>query len=174
VASTNRIVELRQKVVDFLQTGSPCDLSNIPGVSQKKLDAIVDLRPYSSWEDLKAKFSDNRGLSTELLNNCVGTLKGRECVEKLMTLCHQISSDLGMKVSNLKEQSQPKILNSELKLSHYQLIGLNWLVLMFKRKLNAILADEMGLGKTIQVIALLAYLREECKIHGKHLIIVPA
>ena len=32
----------------------------------------------------------------------------------------------------------------------------------------------MGLGKTIQVIALLAYLREECNIYGPHLIVVPS
>ncbi len=33
----------------------------------------------------------------------------------------------------------------------YQHIGLDWLVTIYKKKLNGILADEMGLGKTIQV-----------------------
>ena len=42
----------------------------------------------------------------------------------------------------------------------YQMIGLNWLVLMHKESLNGILADEMGLGKTIQSIAFLAHLKE--------------
>ncbi len=43
----------------------------------------------------------------------------------------------------------------------YQMIGLNWLVLMHKQSLNGILADEMGLGKTIQTIAFLAHLKEK-------------
>jgi hypothetical protein len=36
-------------------------------------------------------------------------------------------------------------------LREYQHIGLDWLVSLYRKKLNGILADEMGLGKTIQV-----------------------
>lgn len=66
-------------------------------------------------------------------------------------------------------------LSNRLSLSKYQLIGLNWLALMRSESLNSILADEMGLGKTIQVIAFLAYLKEnELAMAGyPHLIIVP-
>lgn len=46
-------------------------------------------------------------------------------------------------------------------LREYQHIGLDWLVTIYKKKLNGILADEMGLGKTIQAISLLAYLAAE-------------
>ena len=42
----------------------------------------------------------------------------------------------------------------------YQMVGLNWLVLMHKQSLNGILADEMGLGKTIQAISFIAHLKE--------------
>ena len=45
-------------------------------------------------------------------------------------------------------------------MKNYQMIGLNWLVLMHRQSLNGILADEMGLGKTIQSIAFLAHLKE--------------
>lgn len=63
-----------------------------------------------------------------------------------------------------------------LKLSNYQLLGLNWLAVMRSRNLNSILADEMGLGKTIQVIAFLAYLKEnDLVLPGyPHLVIVPS
>lgn len=63
-----------------------------------------------------------------------------------------------------------------MKLSGYQLLGLNWLALMRSRSLNSILADEMGLGKTIQVIAFLAYLKEnELVLPGyPHLVVVPS
>ena len=59
-----------------------------------------------------------------------------------------------------------------LKLKPYQLIGLNWLCLMHKEKINGILADEMGLGKTCQTISFLAHLFETNK-KLMHLIIVP-
>ena len=60
-----------------------------------------------------------------------------------------------------------------MKLSGYQVIGLNWLVLMHKQGLNGVLADEMGLGKTIQAISFLAYLLEAGH-QGPHLIVVPS
>lgn len=61
-----------------------------------------------------------------------------------------------------------------LKLAPYQMVGLNWLVVMHRQKVNGILADEMGLGKTVQVIAFLAYLKETNQVTGTHLIVVPA
>merc|ERR1719383_834030 len=75
--------------------------------------------------------------------------------------------------SRLELQDQPKLLNQDLTLTPYQMIGLNWLVLMHKQSLNGILADEMGLGKTIQTIAFLAHLKESGD-EGPHLIIVPS
>lgn len=61
-----------------------------------------------------------------------------------------------------------------LHLADYQVIGLNWLTVMHKQEMNGILADEMGLGKTIQVIAFLAYLKENSLSKGAHLIVVPS
>lgn len=58
-------------------------------------------------------------------------------------------------------------------LREYQHIGLDWLVTIYKKRLNGILADEMGLGKTIQAISLLAYLACEEGVWGPHLIVVP-
>ena len=51
-------------------------------------------------------------------------------------------------------------------------MGINWLALLFERKLSCILADDMGLGKTCQVVAFLAHLLEK-GIKGPHLVIVP-
>lgn len=45
---------------------------------------------------------------------------------------------------------------------------------MHNQRMNGILADEMGLGKTIQVIAFLAYLKENKLAKGAHLIVVPS
>lgn len=62
-----------------------------------------------------------------------------------------------------------------MQLSGYQMIGLNWLAFMNTQKLNMILADEMGLGKTVQIIAFLAYLKENGRTYPNvpQLIVVP-
>jgi SWI/SNF-related matrix-associated actin-dependent regulator 1 of chromatin subfamily A len=68
--------------------------------------------------------------------------------------------------------SQPESMNSEATLKDYQLVGLNWLTLLYSKKLSCILADEMGLGKTCQVISFLAHLQQQ-SVDGVHLVIVP-
>ncbi|RAH44142.1 uncharacterized protein BO95DRAFT_185972 [Aspergillus brunneoviolaceus CBS 621.78] len=69
--------------------------------------------------------------------------------------------------------SQPSIMRDDLKMKNYQIVGINWLSLLFEHELSCILADDMGLGKTCQVIAFLAHLYEK-GFKGPHLIVVPA
>lgn len=69
--------------------------------------------------------------------------------------------------------NQPTLLSDNVLLKEYQLLGVNWLNLLYRRNLSCILADEMGLGKTIQVISFLAYLKEQGN-KGPHLIVVPS
>ncbi|TXT10931.1 hypothetical protein VHUM_01682 [Vanrija humicola] len=74
-------------------------------------------------------------------------------------------------------RSQPSTLSDGTVLKDYQLLGINWLNLLYKRKIGCILADEMGLGKTIQVIAFIAHLKEIKRnggTAGPHMIFVPA
>ncbi|KAF9070555.1 P-loop containing nucleoside triphosphate hydrolase protein [Rhodocollybia butyracea] len=68
---------------------------------------------------------------------------------------------------------QPSSLSDSVKLKEYQLLGLNWLHLLYRSNFSCILADEMGLGKTVQVISFLALLRERGN-KGPHLIVVPS
>jgi len=67
---------------------------------------------------------------------------------------------------------QPSIMAPGVTLKDYQVVGINWLSLLFEKRLSCILADDMGLGKTCQVIAFLASLFER-GIKGPHLVIVP-
>lgn len=67
---------------------------------------------------------------------------------------------------------QPAMMRDDITLKDYQLVGLNWLALLYKHKLSCILADDMGLGKTCQVIAFLSHLAE-IGVSGPHLVIVP-
>ncbi|BGP25487.1 DNA-dependent ATPase fun30 [Rhodotorula toruloides] len=68
---------------------------------------------------------------------------------------------------------QPAGVPDSIKLKDYQMLGVNWLNLLYRRGTSCILADEMGLGKTAQVIALLAHLKATGEA-GPHLIIVPS
>ncbi|XP_054163041.1 SWI/SNF-related matrix-associated actin-dependent regulator of chromatin subfamily A containing DEAD/H box 1-like [Oppia nitens] len=168
-----RTQDLKNKVVDFLQTSYTFELEVVPGVSKKKIDLIVNMRPFHDWNDAIWKFR-NSNLSEEILDNCAEVMRAREVVNRLMNSCEDIAKNLSDTVDRLTALDQPKVLNNEMKLSHYQMIGLNWLALMYRKGINSILADEMGLGKTIQVIAFLAYLRETKNLTGIHLVIVPA
>lgn len=67
---------------------------------------------------------------------------------------------------------QPQIMGKGVVLKDYQVVGVNWLNLLFQKNLSCILADDMGLGKTCQVIAFLAHLFEN-GIKGPHLVVVP-
>lgn len=67
---------------------------------------------------------------------------------------------------------QPQIMGKGVVLKDYQVVGVNWLYLLFQKNLSCILADDMGLGKTCQVIAFLAHLFEN-GIKGPHLVVVP-
>lgn len=66
----------------------------------------------------------------------------------------------------------PESLAKDVTLKGYQMLGLNWLNLLYTRGHSCILADEMGLGKTIQVITFLTYLKD-MGARDKYLIIVP-
>ncbi|KAF1969016.1 hypothetical protein BU23DRAFT_558048 [Bimuria novae-zelandiae CBS 107.79] len=67
---------------------------------------------------------------------------------------------------------KPSIMNDDIELKDYQVVGLNWLNLLWQNKISGILADDMGLGKTCQVIAFLSHLKET-GAPGPHLIVVP-
>ncbi|EAU91796.2 Fun30p [Coprinopsis cinerea okayama7 len=101
------------------------------------------------------------------------------------------------KVSEKKSKNfltkQPSMLPKNIQLKDYQLLGVNWLNLLYRRGYSCILADEMGespfkafcpsnseslcvilgLGKTIQVISFLAHLKEQGN-RGPHMVVVPS
>jgi SWI/SNF-related matrix-associated actin-dependent regulator of chromatin subfamily A containing DEAD/H box 1 len=76
-------------------------------------------------------------------------------------------------VAKLALVSQPASMGDQVQLKDYQIVGVNWLALLYKQNVSAILADDMGLGKTCQVIAFLAHLLETGE-PGPHLVVVPA
>eukprot|EP01033_Poteriospumella_lacustris_P003447 gene3447-2545_t len=63
-------------------------------------------------------------------------------------------------------------------LNPYQLVGVNWLKLLYENEVNGVLADDMGLGKTVQSIAFMGWLsvvaQNTPRVRRPHLIVVPA
>jgi len=177
----NRLPDDKKRVLAFFNDGTPQELSAIQGCSKKKAEYILKMRPYEGWSDLVTKVQSNKQLSTDMLNNTTMLLKMRDAVQRLMDKCEKITEKMTKMVENLTSDSlntteliqQPKMIPDGFKLTTFQMIGLNWLVLMHKQSLNGILADEMGLGKTIQSISFLAHLKE-LGDEGPHLIIVPS
>ncbi|XP_008557186.1 SWI/SNF-related matrix-associated actin-dependent regulator of chromatin subfamily A containing DEAD/H box 1 homolog [Microplitis demolitor] len=179
VEISNELTGDKKAVLDFMQTAMLSELLMMHQCSQKKAEAIIAARPFDDWRDLVDKFQHNKYLDTELLNSAQVLLATRNVVEVLMKKCLRLSVNMEKAVaagsSMIKEQ--PKSLNPELKLTAYQMVGLNWLAVLHSQNVNGILADEMGLGKTIQVIAFLTYLKEANLVgenDGPHLIIVPS
>ncbi|KAI0431634.1 SNF2 family N-terminal domain-containing protein [Xylaria sp. FL1042] len=74
--------------------------------------------------------------------------------------------------AGLRLKKQPKIMSGGT-MRDYQLEGLTWMYEICLQGMSGILADEMGLGKTIQVISLVALLREQEEYFGPHLVIAP-
>ncbi|KAI3586272.1 SNF2 family N-terminal domain-containing protein [Fusarium oxysporum f. sp. albedinis] len=56
---------------------------------------------------------------------------------------------------------QPKYMDGHCRMKPFQLVGLNWMSLLYKFNIGCILADEMGLGKTCQVISLMCHLVQD-------------
>jgi SWI/SNF-related matrix-associated actin-dependent regulator of chromatin subfamily A containing DEAD/H box 1 len=85
-----------------------------------------------------------------------------------------VSDDEEIKRSGSRKYiAQPTIMADDMRMKDYQIVGLNWLNLLYSKGLSCILADDMGLGKTCQVIAFLAHLFEQGRM-GPHLVVVPA
>lgn len=172
---TKGMTKDRKNVVDFMNTSTEKELLSVKTCSNRKAEAIMELRPFTSWNDMILKIRNHKVLSVDILNNCQSLLIRRHNLTNIMKKCNRIVQRLESAVAaGAGVIKQPSILNPEMKLADYQIVGLNWLAVMHKEETNGILADEMGLGKTIQMIAFLSYLKETGYAKNPHLIVVPS
>lgn len=165
----------KKKVLEFFGTGTVNELQLMQFCSKKKAEMIMELRPFTGWIDLVTKLQSNKSLSTDLLNSAQQVLITRNNIRLLMKKCTNLAQQMERAVAagaGVKEQ--PRNLSSSLKLTSYQMIGLNWLAVLHCQGVNGILADEMGLGKTVQIIAFLAHLKITGQALNTHLVVVPS
>lgn len=148
------------------------------GVSSRMFDDCVEIfRGYGAVDDVLAQCERIGGqLSAIIASWSQDTRKGKEkatCdnVEENGALSLVIPVNERTSKDFLSEQ--PKSLSRNVQLKEYQLLGVNWLRLLYKKGRSCILADEMGLGKTVQVISFFAHLKDSGK-RGPHLVVVPS
>ena len=227
--------ELEGRVLEFFNTCSVPDLSDIASVSESIAMVLLSQKPFTSLGQIRelsgtgpTKDAKNKRKSTKkpigdkIVDKCLDMWTGYEAVDLLVKQCENLGkplqedmkvwgvdvygaaksgeldlvnferdtsprdSGIGTPTMSISDDegdvkalrrrgffSQPSKMANSITLKDYQIVGVNWLALLFDRKLSCILADDMGLGKTCQVIAFLAHLMEK-GIKGPHLIVVPA
>ncbi|KAG6869134.1 hypothetical protein C0993_001699 [Termitomyces sp. T159_Od127] len=230
------------RALEYFNMSSADGLQELSGCTLQQAQAILELRPFQSIDDLNIKLGQGKkkagpaGISPRMFEECEHIFREYSVVDDILQDCESIgaqlraiiaswttSSTMGKgeakeanTVSTLGDQSdgalslvnlgsfkrshrsgdylttQPSLVSDTVQLKEYQLLGVNWLNLLYQRKLSCILADEMGmwfqtmyvwslaptgalsgLGKTIQVISFFAHLKEKGN-RGPHLVVVPS
>ncbi|KTW30700.1 hypothetical protein T552_00412 [Pneumocystis carinii B80] len=165
----------------------------------KNIDSVKEIRSKCKTDE-KDRRKEKKTLGMKVLESCMEMLEGYKAIDSLISKCDELGKSISKSISNwglkiapeigelsigsddidkiqINDQEyinqQPNLIPDTVKLKRYQLFGVNWLNLLYRKKLSGILADEMGLGKTCQIIAFFAHLLELGKT-GPHLIVVPA
>jgi SWI/SNF-related matrix-associated actin-dependent regulator 1 of chromatin subfamily A len=156
-------------------------------------DCVEIFRGYGAVDDVLAQCERIGGqLNAVIASWSQNTRKGKERASgDTMDESGSLSLVTPASERTIKDflSEQPTSLSKNVQLKGYQLLGVNWLRLLYKKGRSCILADEMGtiltlrlyhplltstigLGKTVQVISFFAHLQENGK-RGPHLIVVP-
>ncbi|KAI6040356.1 SNF2 family N-terminal domain-containing protein [Pisolithus marmoratus] len=176
---------------DYFNTADSDALQELTGCTPEQAGVIVSLRPFRSVDDLIVKLGQGKkkagpaGISPRIFEDCQTVLSGYGTVDNVLEKCERIGASLH---DDRKGKAKRTVFSVRLRtgslslrsldvdgviLKEYQLLGVNWLYLLYMREYSCILADEMGLGKTIQVISFFAHMKEKGNV-GPHLVVVPS
>ncbi|KAI0300995.1 SNF2 family N-terminal domain-containing protein [Multifurca ochricompacta] len=151
-----------RRALAYFNTTSAEGLQELTGCTLEQARGIIELRPFGSVGYLREKLGQQ--------------------VDDVLAQCERIGGQLNVALrhgpkthekARKRLQAKPKSLSKNVQLKGYQLLGINWLRLLYRKGRSCILADEMGLGKTVQVISFFAHLKDSGK-KGPHLIVVPS
>ncbi|PKI82284.1 DNA helicase [Malassezia vespertilionis] len=199
-----RYAHQQQSALGWFNQVNESGLVDSINCSLDQANTIARLRPFDSVDDVYERLGDKaaKGVSPRLFTNCVELMAGYMEVDEVLAKCETIGSELheamrhwcsestaddslgALNIAEVKRngtiedenylQEQPSNLAKDVVLKDYQLLGVSWLNLMYRKHTSAILADEMGLGKTAQVISFFAYLKQQGVRKGPHLVIAPS
>jgi hypothetical protein len=156
-------------VLDFFNSATPAELLDYLQCSNTQAATIASLRPFHDSDDLESKLSETKGVQVRMIDAYTDALEMYTVLDEVVQACADISRDLssamqkwvsntsvtdeeaGLHFTGFEESStdadlihsQPDFVNPDLKLKDYQLLGISWLSLLYRKGLSGILADEM-------------------------------
>lgn len=80
----------RAKVFEFMSTSNEKELLLVKTCSSRKVDAIIECRPFKNWSDLVKKFQNNKLLSSEMLNYCQDLIYRRNKLSVILKKCTKL------------------------------------------------------------------------------------
>ncbi|KAI8878587.1 hypothetical protein K501DRAFT_228178 [Backusella circina FSU 941] len=185
------------EVVRFFNAATSQEIQEVTGCRPDAAEKLINqLRPFRNMQDLEGRLKSEKGVSVTFISSYKSVQMGYSATDRIIEKVEHIGKDLGnilevwkgeMSAASSRQGSpdsdedamdgylttQPTFVNPEMTLKDYQIMGVNWMLLLYRKNISGILADEMGLGKTAQVISFLARLYEMGD-EGLHLIVVPS
>lgn len=80
----------RTNVFEFMNNSSEKELLLVKTCSSRKVDAIIECRPFKNWSDLVKKFQNNKVLSSEILNYCQDLIYRRNKLSIILKKCTKL------------------------------------------------------------------------------------
>ncbi|KAI0535833.1 SNF2 family N-terminal domain-containing protein [Xylaria digitata] len=170
-----------ERVLSYLNSCTAESLAQITGFTAADSKLMVSRRPFASISDAelvskkesrsrsKAKriqlgslFVDKLAswfaafhAASEVIKHCEN--RG-EKLRKAMASWSMDKNGRPQEGAALPVSEKPHLMADNITLKSYQLLGLNWMNLLYSKRFSGILADDMGLGKTCQVISIISHL----------------
>ncbi|PHH54295.1 ATP-dependent helicase fft2 [Ceratocystis fimbriata CBS 114723] len=183
--STPEIVgQSGNKIVDMLNEIIMSDLAALTGDKEDSLTHLLSHRPFRSISQIEkvSKQKTVRG-KKQMVNIGEAVVEKISSFTKAISAVDQIVVESDRRAQEIKKEidswgmnnvgqatkatssttnrgrmwkmGQPANMNPALPMHDYQVFGVNWMNLLFRKGFGGILADDMGLGKTCQVIGLM-------------------
>lgn len=80
----------RTNVFEFMNTSNEKEILLVKTCSSRKVDAIIECRPFKNWSDLVKKFQNNKLLSSEILNYCQDLIYRRNKLSIILKKCTKL------------------------------------------------------------------------------------
>lgn len=184
--------ELQQPLLQLVNSQDSTQLMECLNCSLKQADMIRSARPFYSFAAFLEWLGKTKGISDRLITNYEKSVERLQGIDEIISKCTSISDTLSKEFAEIQDiiendkenksimgltKAQPDFVPDALQIKKYQIVGINWLLMLHRHNLGGILADEMGLGKTAQTIVFLGLLKQQERngeSNGPFLIVVPS
>ncbi|KAG6832596.1 hypothetical protein H0H92_014432 [Tricholoma furcatifolium] len=190
------------RALEYFNTSGADALQELSGCTLQQAQAIIELRPFDSVEDLNAKLGQGKkkagpaGISPRMFEECQKIFNEYNTVDDILKDCEDIGTELRTAIASWSSSASGKgkakevlpaaSTPTEQNDGALNLVSLgshqdhnkpgNYLVEQPSLVSKTVQLKEyqlLGLGKTIQVISFFAYLKEKGN-KGPHLVVVPS